>query len=223
MTHRNDPFAQAEQNAHRWLAVVADRLDTEDRQYAHRALRAWLHLVRDRLTVTAVAHLGAQLPELLRGVLFEGWVPSRAPEQYGEPEFLDRFADAAGIDVARAAEVAAGVTGALRDLFSAGQLDHALAQFPRALRDLLSVPVAIVVEPLHPDGPDDPAAGTDRAGERTADRLARLEAAVSALTEAVSTLARGLEGAPLDEPATGRAAKAASEAHSILLAGSDMR
>lgn len=220
MTHRNDPFAQAEQNAHKWLAVVADRLDTADRQYAHRALRVWLHLVRDRLGVTAVAHLGAQLPELLRGELFESWVPSRAPEQYGVTEFLDRFADGAGIDVTRAAEVAAGVTAALRDLFSAGQLDHALAQFPRALRDLLLVPVAMVVEPV---GPDDPATGADRAEDRTADRLERLEAAVGALTEAVSTLARGLEGTSLDEPVTGRAAKAASEAHSILLAGSDMR
>ena len=137
MTHQHDPFAHAEQTAHAWLAAVAEQLDTEDRHYAYRALRSWLQLVRDRLTVTAVAHLGAQLPELLRGVLFEGWVPGRAPQRCGVDEFLRAYADAAGIQPDEVGDVLGAVTLALRELFSAGQLDHALAQLPRPLRGSL--------------------------------------------------------------------------------------
>jgi uncharacterized protein (DUF2267 family) len=142
MTHHQDPFEHAERSAHKWLAAVAAELDTTDRQFAYRALRAWLHLVRDRLTVPAVAHFSAQLPELLRGVLFEGWVPSRVPQRCTPAEFLDWFAAATDLDVPGARTVAAGVTGALRELFSAGQLDHALSQLPRPLRAALYAPGA---------------------------------------------------------------------------------
>ncbi|MPZ50553.1 MAG: DUF2267 domain-containing protein [Dehalococcoidia bacterium] len=45
-----------------------------------------LHQVRDRLQLEEVAHLGAQLPMLVRGIYYEGWDPSRNPR-------LDRTAD----------------------------------------------------------------------------------------------------------------------------------
>ena len=197
MNHQYDPFAAAEQNARRWLTAVAAELGTDDRQYAYRAARAWLHAVRDRLTVQSVAHLGAQLPELLRGNLFEGWVPSRTPENYDAVEFTERFADEAVLEQSEVPFVASSVTVALRSLFSAGQLDHVLAPLPREIRAI-----------LYPEG--EASTGKD-------ERLGRLEAAVDALTEAVRTLARGLEESPVDEPVTGRAARAATEAHRILL------
>jgi uncharacterized protein (DUF2267 family) len=62
-----------------WLADVADSFGTEDRRFAYRVTRAWLHTLRDRLGVDASAHLAAQLPELLRGVFYDGWDPSRVP------------------------------------------------------------------------------------------------------------------------------------------------
>jgi uncharacterized protein (DUF2267 family) len=52
-----------------WLADVASSFDTDDRRFAYRVVRAWLHTLRDRLGVDASAHLAAQLPELLRGGL----------------------------------------------------------------------------------------------------------------------------------------------------------
>ena len=53
----------------RWLPELADELGRPgDRRHAFRVLRAVLHALRDRLTVDAAAHLGAQLPEFLRGV-----------------------------------------------------------------------------------------------------------------------------------------------------------
>ncbi|WP_433666005.1 hypothetical protein ACQP06_19760 [Nocardia sp. CA-136227] len=48
MSHHTDPFAPSVHTAHEWLAAVAEGIDAEDRFVAHRALRAWLHTVRDR-------------------------------------------------------------------------------------------------------------------------------------------------------------------------------
>ena len=62
-----------------WLKELAEELGTDDRKFAYRVLRAYLHAVRDRLMVDEAAQLAAQLPELVRGIYYEGWVPSRTP------------------------------------------------------------------------------------------------------------------------------------------------
>ena len=139
MPHPNDPFAHAENTAHTWLAVVRDRLGTDDRQLAYRVLRAWLHTVRDRLTVEAAAHFAAQLPELLRGVFYEGWNPSHVPTRYGVDGFVARFAGSAGTTRAEVPRAAAVVTSALDELCSPGQLDHVLKPLPEPLVALLTV------------------------------------------------------------------------------------
>ena len=54
-----------------WLAEIAAEFGTEDRQFAYRITRAWLHALRDRLPVQVAANFAAQLPELLRGVARE--------------------------------------------------------------------------------------------------------------------------------------------------------
>jgi len=37
----------------------------------------------DRLPITIAANFAAQLPELLRGVFYDGWSPSRVPIKFG--------------------------------------------------------------------------------------------------------------------------------------------
>jgi len=49
-----------------------DDLHSEDRHHADVALSAVLHALRDRLTVSEAAQLGAQLPMLVRGFYYEG-------------------------------------------------------------------------------------------------------------------------------------------------------
>lgn len=120
-----------------WLAEIADECGTEDRRLAYRVLRAWLHALRDRLTVTIAAHFAAQLPELLRGVFYDGWSPSRVPVKFGPGEYVQRFARDAGIhdaDVPRAASV---VTRTVRRHVSRGALDEALHALPPGLRQLI--------------------------------------------------------------------------------------
>ncbi|HEX2707985.1 MAG TPA: DUF2267 domain-containing protein, partial [Solirubrobacterales bacterium] len=87
------------EKAHIWLNEVAEQLGTEDRQEAYRALRAYLHALRDRLPVNEAAQLAAQLPELIRGIYYEDWKPGATPVKYrGFDEFLKRVAKEAVLD-----------------------------------------------------------------------------------------------------------------------------
>src|SRR5512139_982709 len=117
-----DAFNHALHTANTWLADVGSAFGTRDRRYAQRALRTWLHLLRDRLTVDAAAKFGAQLPELVRGAYYEGWVPSRAPAKYGVEEYIERFAAQAGIRPAEVPTTARTITEVLADRMSPGQL-----------------------------------------------------------------------------------------------------
>lgn len=133
MTHHNDPLAAGMHTAHTWLRTVADALGTEDLTFTLRALRAWMHTVRDRIGVPNSAHLSAQLPDFLRGIWYEGWVPSRVPGNHSVAEFVDEFAERAGISAGDVAFTAGCVTSALDEMMSPGQLDHVFAVFPERL------------------------------------------------------------------------------------------
>ena len=47
------------EKANAWLAEVAREFGTEDRPFAYRVTRAWMHALRDRLPVSVAAHLAA--------------------------------------------------------------------------------------------------------------------------------------------------------------------
>lgn len=123
-----------------WLADVAAKFGTEDRRLAYRVTRSWLHTLRDRLPVTIAAHVAAQLPELLRGVFYEGWNPSKVPVKYSKDEYIARFARDAQVhhdEVARSGRL---VTSAMRRHISAGAIDEALGALPADIRRLLESP-----------------------------------------------------------------------------------
>lgn len=67
------------QETNRWLKIVMDELETDDKRLAFGVLRAGLHALRDRVGPQAAVHLGAQLPMLLRGAYYEGWKPVETP------------------------------------------------------------------------------------------------------------------------------------------------
>ncbi|GAA2759107.1 DUF2267 domain-containing protein [Actinopolymorpha rutila] len=225
MTIRPHALARAENTTHAWLHTVAQELGSDDPEFTFRAVRTWLHCVRDRLTVESAAHLAAQLPELLRGVFYDGWSPSRVPTKADAEETAERFAHEAMIPLGEVHNVAAAVSVAMRGQFSPGQLDTTFANLPIRLRALLEP------DPDRTPGGDGRAAGRGEqgGGERVPsqrnrvdtavnDRLADLERHLQALTEAVRALAVGMEEVPVDEPSSHRAARAARRAHQLLLA-----
>ena len=54
--HDFDAVQRAGRSAQEWIDTVAEEMGTEDRNIAYRALRSWLHAVRDRMAVEATAH-----------------------------------------------------------------------------------------------------------------------------------------------------------------------
>ena len=123
--------------ANTWLADIAAMFRTSDRRLAYRVLRAWLHCLRDRLSVEVAAHFAAQLPELLRGVFFDGWKPSQVPQKYDRAAYVSRFAREATVrdsDVPKAARI---VTAVARHPMAAGVVAAAFRRLPAELRDLL--------------------------------------------------------------------------------------
>ena len=123
-----------------WLRDVAAELGGEDRQEAYRALRATLHVLRDRLPVDEAAQLAAQMPDLLRGVYYEGWNPSSAPGLFRtREELLDLVAREGAFHGRTEASYALNAALAvLRRRISAGELEDVAAVLPADIAAFVS-------------------------------------------------------------------------------------
>jgi uncharacterized protein (DUF2267 family) len=69
-----EAFDKTLQIAPIWLGEIRAELGP-DRRRAHHASRAVRHALRDRLPLHLAAHLGAQLPLLVRGIYYDNWHP----------------------------------------------------------------------------------------------------------------------------------------------------
>jgi uncharacterized protein (DUF2267 family) len=138
----NDPsiIERSVEKAHIWLNDIAEAMETEDHQLAYRVLRAYLHALRDRLPVDEAAQLAAQLPDLIRGIYYEGWNPSGTPVKYrGYADFLDRVAGEALLEGETEASYAVGAAAeVLRRHVSAGEIEDVRAILPEELRPILA-------------------------------------------------------------------------------------
>jgi uncharacterized protein (DUF2267 family) len=102
------------------------------------ALRITLHALRDRLTVEEVAHLGAQLPMLVRGFYYEGWDPTGKPEKVRHKEqFLARIEQEFKNDDSVDPEVVArAVFFVLSHRVTQGEIEDVKHILPEELRSL---------------------------------------------------------------------------------------
>jgi uncharacterized protein (DUF2267 family) len=137
-TTHHELFGNTLQKTHVWLKELGDELWCRDQQQAYLALRATLHALRDRLTVEEAAHLGAQLPMLIRGFYYEGWSPTGKPlKERHKEEFLAHvekyFEKDEGIDSER---VVRGVFKFLSNRITEGEIEDIKQILPPELRDL---------------------------------------------------------------------------------------
>ena len=73
-----DVFDRTLQTTNIWLDEIMDVMGP-DRQVAWKVLSVVLHKLRDRVPVEVAAHLGAQLPLLVRGVYYDQYQPAKQP------------------------------------------------------------------------------------------------------------------------------------------------
>ncbi len=69
-----DVFDKTLQTTHIWLSEIMER-HGPDRKEAWHILSAVLHALRDRLPPELAAHLGAELPLLIRGAYYDQYRP----------------------------------------------------------------------------------------------------------------------------------------------------
>jgi len=129
-------FDKTLQTTNIWLDQIMERLGP-DRQVAWKALSTVLHKLRDRLPVEEAAHLGAQLPLLVRGVYYDQYQPARQPVRCNREEFIAEVAewltDARPVDPEDAVRA---VFDVLSRNVDTGQIEKIKAILPEGIRNL---------------------------------------------------------------------------------------
>lgn len=131
-------ISHASDVANAWLNEIAQQIGG-DEQRAWHALRAALMTLRDRLTVEEAAHLGAQLPLLIRGIYYEQWRPAEAPVKLRSREdYLaalgERLTTAPGMNPEEAARA---VFAVLKRHVDEGELRHVRVMLPDEVAEML--------------------------------------------------------------------------------------
>jgi uncharacterized protein (DUF2267 family) len=86
-------FDKTLQTTHIWLDEITDTVGP-DRNVAWHILGAVLRTLRDRLPLGLAAHLGAQLPLMVRGAYYDQFRPGHVPDKFhGFDEFLECVGD----------------------------------------------------------------------------------------------------------------------------------
>lgn len=121
-----------------WVRDLARLLDWEDEQRAWRMLRVTLQSLRDWLDVNEASQLGAQLPMLVRGLYYEGWVPAKTPvRDNGKQAFLARVEAAFAKDpIDDPEEAVCSVFRLINNHISAGEVADVRQRLPKHLREL---------------------------------------------------------------------------------------
>lgn len=120
-----------------WLDEVMRDLGP-DRNLAWKVLSVVLHKLRDRLPIALAAHLGAQLPLLIRGVYYDQFEPEHMPNACNSAEEFVAdvqkwLSDTRGVD---AKDAIASVFGVLSRHLSVGQIEKVRHALPKGMRSL---------------------------------------------------------------------------------------
>lgn len=167
-------FDRTLQTTNIWLDEIMAELGP-DRQIAWKALSTVLHKLRDMLQPELAAHLGAQLPLLVRGVYYDLYEPAKQPASLRTREdFVSEvekwLSDVRPIDPVLAIQT---VFGVLNRHLSAGQVAKVREALPASTRSLWAAPEAeverFVPASARADEPSGPTDAQHYAGAHSAD------------------------------------------------------
>lgn len=130
-------FDKTLQTTNTWLGEIMDTVGP-DRQVAWHLLGAVLRTTRDRVPVGLAAHLGAQLPLLVRGAYYDRWRPADTPADWRSlDEFLEVVSeDMEGTRPVNAKEGAQSVFKVLNHHVDPGQVANVREALPEEVRRL---------------------------------------------------------------------------------------
>ena len=125
------------EKTNRILADIEQRMGLGDRpDEALSALRAVIQALRDRLPVNEAANFGAQLPELVRGIYYEGWSPSHVPMKMNREEFIARVRRGFLYEV-NMEQLIRVVLATVSGYIAAGEMDKLKGALPQEIVDLM--------------------------------------------------------------------------------------
>ncbi len=130
-------FDKTLQTTNIWLDEIMAEIGP-DRHVAWHVLGAVLRALRDRLPIGLSAHLGAQLPILVRGLYYDQWRPTEeALKLRSREEFLERVAedlkDTRPVNVTKSVKA---VFQVLNHHIEPGQVEKVRQALPESVRTL---------------------------------------------------------------------------------------
>jgi uncharacterized protein (DUF2267 family) len=142
-----DVFDKTLNTTNIWLDDITEKLGP-DRKLAWKILSVVLHKVRDRVPIGLAAHLGAELPLMIRGVYYDQFDPAKLPADWSGEQFKKEVArwlsDVRPVDPDDA--IRAVLTVLSRHL-PHGQLQHVQQALPEEICALWSAAEERVIPP----------------------------------------------------------------------------
>lgn len=154
-TNGLDVFDKTIQTTNCWLNEITEVIGP-DRQLAWKVLSTVLHKLRDRLPVDVAAHLGAQLPLLVRGVYYDQFQPAKQPSSCRDlDEFVAEVQDwLTDVRPVNAKDAVNAVFATLSRHLPEGQLVIVRSSLPGSIRDRwTSLEVQVTPPPAQGDPP----------------------------------------------------------------------
>jgi uncharacterized protein (DUF2267 family) len=130
-----DVFDRTLQATNVWLNQIMESVGP-DRHVAWHVLGSVLRTLRDRLPLGLAAHLGAQLPLLVRGLYYDQWRPSDEPQKWRS---LEEFLALVSVDLRDLRPVtptdgARAVFSVLNHFIDPGQIEKVREALPEDVR-----------------------------------------------------------------------------------------
>jgi uncharacterized protein (DUF2267 family) len=125
------------QQTQEWLKALAGDPAIADEDQALTALRGVLGQLRDRMPEDEAAHLGAQLPTLVRGLYYENYRPSDMPEtERNRTDFLVRVAERMDDNRIQPTEATRAVFALLSKELDQGEITDVVHMMPDDVKTL---------------------------------------------------------------------------------------
>ncbi len=134
---------RAIQNTILWLKDAQDELMWEDKEKVYRSTKAVLQAVRDRLPIEEIAHLLANLPMVMKGMMMDGYDYTQKPIRMRTvDEFyscVQDYYDSQRRDVIDVAAATRAVVTMLKRRVGEGEMNKIVASMPLELKPVFQV------------------------------------------------------------------------------------